>query len=127
SNYFLSPPISGLELTFGGTPVVAGQFGAYVPIGAERTASGYDLCWSLPGGDSYGVWGLDSNGNYTSNILSPTSGTNPALESLEPAFRQDLNGDGTIGVLSTIIESKDATDFAQIGSNYFLFAHGTTS
>jgi hypothetical protein len=39
---------------------------------AEQTTSGYYLYWKLSGGDSYGVWDLDSSGNSTL-ILSPTS------------------------------------------------------
>jgi serralysin len=42
SNYFLESISSGTgpELEFDGVPVVAGQFGAVAPIGAEATASG---------------------------------------------------------------------------------------
>jgi hypothetical protein len=48
------------------------------------------------------VWATDSSGNYTSNIVNGVSGTSNALESLEPVFHQDLNGDGFIGVSITI-------------------------
>ena len=44
------------------------------------------------------VWSTDSNGNYISNIIGQVSGTNTALEALEPIFGQDLNGDGVIGL-----------------------------
>ena len=79
-------------------PVTAGQFGAGAPIGAEQTASGYDVAWKMPGTDQYTVWSTDSNGNFISNITGVVSGNSTALESLETTFHQDLNGDGTIGV-----------------------------
>ena len=58
SNYFLYPNGgSAVELSFGGAPVVAGQFdqfgGHWVPIGAEQTASGYEVAWKVTGADQY--------------------------------------------------------------------------
>jgi hypothetical protein len=104
TNYFLYPVggSSGPELSYSGTPVVAGQFGAWTPIGAEQTANGYDVAWKETGADSYGVWATDSSGNYTSNSLDTVSGTSSALESLEPVFQQDLNGDSVLGDAITI-------------------------
>ena len=77
---------------------MAGQFGAWVPIGAEQTATGYEVAWKVTGTDQYSVWNTDSNGNYISNIIGVVSGTSTALESLETSFHQDLNGDGVIGI-----------------------------
>ena len=89
---------SGPELKYAGAAVVAGQFGAWTPIGAEQTASGYEVAWKITGADQYTVWNTDSSGNYISNIVGVVSGTSTALESLETTFHQDLNGDGMIGV-----------------------------
>src|SRR5262249_55607364 len=85
SNYFMYPVggSSGPELSYSGTPVVAGQFGTWTPIGAEQTASGYDVAWKVTGADLYSVWATDSSGNYTgTNIVNGVSGTSSALESL---------------------------------------------
>ncbi len=76
---------------------MAGQFGAWTPIGAEQTAGGYEVAWKVPGADQYTVWSADSNGNYVSTLIGIVSGTSAALESLETSFHQDLNGDGVIG------------------------------
>jgi hypothetical protein len=44
------------------------------------------------------VWNTDSNGNYLSNLIGAVASNSTALESLETAFAQDLNNDGTIGI-----------------------------
>ena len=94
-----SAPELDLSCTCGGAPVVAGEFGGSVPIGAEATATGYEVAWNV-GGGQYAVWNTDSSGNFTSKALAAVPGNSLALESLEPSFQQDLNGDGVIGVPS---------------------------
>ena len=88
---------TGPELQCGGTPVFAGEFAGATPIGAIATATGYEVAWNVGGGD-YSVWNTDSSGNYAGHLLNATPGNSVALESLEPSFDQDLNGDGTIGI-----------------------------
>ena len=111
---------SGPSLKYGGAAVVAGQFGAWTPIGAEQTASGYEVAWKVTGADQYTVWNTDSSGNFISNIVGVVSGTSTALESLETSFHQDLNGDGVIGLPTTVIEANGSTSLTQVGNNYFL-------
>jgi serralysin len=103
TNYFLDNISSGTgpELKYGGAAVVAGQFGAWTPIGAEVTATGYEVAWKVAGADQYIVWNTDSSGSYVSNLTATVSGTNTTLESLETSFHQDLNGDGVIGIYAT--------------------------
>ena len=36
-----------------GAAVVAGQFGGWTPIGAEQTATGYEVAWKVAGADQY--------------------------------------------------------------------------
>jgi hypothetical protein len=88
---------SGPSLKYAGADVVAGQFGAWAPIGAEQTTSGYEVAWKVTAADQYTVWNTDSSGNYITSIIGTVSGTDHALQSLEPSFHQDLNGDGLIG------------------------------
>src|SRR5207248_1838949 len=68
SNYFLNSISSGSgpELKYSGAAVVAGQFGGWVPIGAEPTGSGYEVAWKIPGSDQYTVWNTDGSGNFVS-------------------------------------------------------------
>ena len=76
NNYYLESISSGTgpELKYGGAAVVAGQFGSWAPIGAEQTASGYDVAWKNPGADQYTVWSTDSSGNYHLTYSSASVG-----------------------------------------------------
>jgi hypothetical protein len=96
--------------TYGATPdgphdilayTLFGEFGNWTPISAVQTANGYEIALKNSGTDQYTVWTTDSNGNYSGNLIGAVSGNSYALESLEPAFNQDLNGDGTIGPSQT--------------------------
>jgi serralysin len=129
---FLNNGGSGPALSYFGSPVAAGQFPGWTPIGAAETSSGYDVAWKLTGGDGYSVWSVGSNGNFTGNYLAAdVSGTSAILESLETTFGQDLNGDGVIGLHPTVIQtdtsSFGSTSLAGLGNNYFLYAAGTTT
>ena len=110
------------SLKFQGADYVPGLFGAaVVPIGAEATASGYEVAWKVMGTDQYSVWATDKNGNYTSNIIGTASGTSTTLESIESSFHQDLNGDGVIGIAATVIESAGVTSLTEIGNHFYLY------
>ncbi|MEK9285553.1 hypothetical protein MTR72_39155 [Bradyrhizobium sp. ISRA442] len=123
ANYFLNPTSGGTgpELSYNGSPVIAGQFGAAVPIGVEATTSGYEVAWKVAGLDAYAVWNTDANGNYLNNAVSGVSGASAALQSLEPSFHQDLNGDSVIGlnIPSTTIEAFGSTKLVQYGASYY--------
>ena len=113
---------SGPELLCYGAPVVVGQFGAWTPIGTERTSSGYQVVLKNGTADSYIVWTTDASGNYVTNS-APASGSSSAIKSLELSFQQDLNGDGAIGapsVSGTAIEALGSTKLVQVGSNFYL-------
>ena len=106
SNYFLNPVAGGTgpELKYNGSPVAVGQFDPYVPVGAEQTASGYEVAFEDAGTNQFSIWSTDSNGNFLSYTVY--SGTSTALELLETSFHQDINGDGVIGVSTTVIERR---------------------
>jgi serralysin len=123
NNYYLNPVSGGTGpvLKYGGPAVTVGQFGAWAFIGAEQTGSGYQVALHLSGADQYTVWNTDANGKVVSNAVGGiVSGASSALESLEPSFHQDLNGDGTIGVPGTVIESFGATSLVVANNNYNL-------
>ena len=88
----------GPTLKSKGRSVTAGEFGKWTPIGAVKTASGYDVAWKNAGTGQYTVWSTDRNGNYTGNLIGAVSGTSTALESRERILGQDLNGDRVVGI-----------------------------
>jgi hypothetical protein len=100
-NYYVIGGGFPVALTLNGAAVFAGQFGSWAPIGAEVNGSGYLVAWKQGGADQYQVWSTDVAGASTGSIIGIVSGSSVALESLEPTFHQDLNGDGTIGVPAT--------------------------
>jgi serralysin len=127
SNYFMDPVAGGTgpELIFNGGPLTSGQVSSgYAIVGAEQTASGYEVAFKNASTNQFSIWNTDSSGKYLS--YATYSGTSTALESLENSFHQDLNGDGVIGVPTlppvsgTVIESYGVTSLVQVGSNYFM-------
>jgi 20S proteasome alpha/beta subunit len=123
NNFYLNSISSGSgpSLKLAGVDFAAGQAGAWTPIGAEQTATGYEVAWKVAGGDQYGVWKTDSNGTYISNVGGVVSGASTALKSLETAFHQDLNGDGVIGLVTTVVESSGSTSLTEVGNNFYLY------
>jgi VCBS repeat-containing protein len=115
----------GPSLKRDGAAVVTGQFGAWTVIGAEQTGSTYQVAWKFGDADQYVVWNLDSSGNYTGNATAMVSGADPTLEALELVFQQNLNGDGTTGILTTPIETAGSTDLVQVANQFFLQEGGT--
>ena len=101
TNYYLEDSNTGFGpvLKAGGVPVVVGQFNPWTVVGAEQTATGYEVALRFTGTQYFSIWATDSNGNYVSNgpVLL---GDSAALQTLETSFRQDLNGDGFVGVPS---------------------------
>ena len=100
---------------------MAGQFGGWTPIGAEQTATGYEVAWKVTGTNQFTVWTTDSNGNYISNSSASCREPAPRWKSLETSFHQDLNGDGVIGVRHDASSSSfGSTSLVEVGTNYFL-------
>ncbi|OCK58192.1 Ig-like domain-containing protein, partial [Bradyrhizobium sp. LMTR 3] len=106
--YLNSSSGSGPTLKYGGADFVDGQDGTWTPIGAEKTATGYQVAWKEASTGQYTAWNTDNNGNYVSHVSALTgsasggavSGTNYGLKLLETSFHQDLNSDGQIGTSS---------------------------
>ena len=99
-----------------------GHDGTWAPIGAEKTATGYQVAWKEASTGLYTAWNTDNNGNYVSHVSALTgsvsggsvSGTNYALKLLETSFHQDLNGDGQIGASG--MGAASSTDVANANS-----------
>ncbi len=96
---------SSAPLMAGGTPVEVGSFGAWTPIAAEAAETGYVVVWKNGDADEYAVWNTDAEGNYLWTAVGAVAGSDAAIELRETLFQQDLNGDGSIGIVSTGAES----------------------
>jgi Ca2+-binding RTX toxin-like protein len=83
-----------------GAPLAVGEYGVWIPLGAEATSTGYEVAWKDGSADEYTVWQTDGSGHFLSSTAS-MSGSSSALETSETSFHQDLNGDGIIGVPTT--------------------------
>ena len=96
--------------------------GAWTP-GSGRSRRRGAIRWPGSSGadDQYIVWNTDGSGNWTSYATGVVSGSNAALQLLETAFQQDLNGSGQIGP-----DDHDARDvwprrtWSQVGNQFFL-------
>ena len=119
--YLYNTSGTDVALTYAGAIVTAGKFGGWTPIGAVQTASGYDVAWKMTGANEYTVWVTDSSGNAIANLTGgPVSGTSYALESIESTFNQDLNGDGTIGLTTTVIQVDGSTSLTEVANRFYL-------
>ena len=124
--YFLETGGAGPALKFAGADVVAGQFGAWTPIGAEASAGGgYDVVFKFGAANQYTVWHTDGGGNYAHSLTGVVSGGVYALQNLEDIFHQDLNNDGTTGLTTSLIEADGLTSLLAKADRYFLEAGGT--
>ena len=93
-----------------------GSLVSWTPLGAEQTASGYQVAWKIPGTDQYSVWTADNNGNFISTTQA-MSGTSSIIESAETAFHQDLNGDGVIGVPGGLASTQNISSGSEAATN----------
>ena len=122
NTYFLYPEgAAPVGLKAGGAMVAEGQLGAWQPIGAEQVGSGYQVAWKF--GSNVWIWNVDSDGNYVSNAVF-AHGSQWTLQSAEPGFGQDLNGDGYVGPITTAIEASGATRLYDVADAYFLYSGG---
>jgi hypothetical protein len=111
-----------------GTPVIDGEVGAWTAIGAEKTATGYEMAWKGGSADQYTVWNTDANGNYLNSAFGVVAGSDMRLELLEASFQQDLNGDGKVGP-STFAQSSTLSPAGDAGTagDAVLVVHGLAS
>lgn len=110
---------SGTVLRYGGASVVPGT-SPWTPRAAEQAGSGYQVVLKPGSADQYIVWTTDSGGNFQSSS-GVMSGFSYTMEALEATFQQDLNSDGTTGVVSTAIDSVGTAKLAKVADFYFLY------
>ncbi|MEW6149424.1 MAG: M10 family metallopeptidase C-terminal domain-containing protein [Bradyrhizobium sp.] len=129
-NYYLYDAAgTGPTLKHGSSVVNAANYSTWSVIGAEKVSGGgYDVVWKNSANAHYSVWSTDSNGNFLTTLAAAPEvlGTDASLQALEPTLQQDLNGDGTTGVLvapavsGVTIEALGSTRVVLSGGNYHL-------
>ena len=67
------------------------------------------------------VYGLEHRQQRQLHLkyIGVVSGADYALQSLETSFHQDLNGDGLIGLPTTVIEANGSTSLTEVGKSLF--------
>jgi hypothetical protein len=124
NTYFMDPvgggEGSGPQIRYRSAPWMVGQNASWRAIGAEQISNGYSVWWQYGLADQFVQWTTDLAGNWVSNGAFLTR-TSYALQSNESTFQQDLNGDGTIGVVSSEIETVGNTKLAQVADMYFMY------
>ncbi len=126
NRYHLEAGGTGPTLKFAGTNVVAGQFGAWAPIGADAVAGGgYNVVFKLGAANQYTVWQTDGGGSYTGSLTGVVPSSSYALQQLEGIFDQDLNDDGTTGFVTSQIETAGFTHLIAKADRFFLETGGT--
>jgi hypothetical protein len=106
----------GPLLELGGNVVTAGSLGggAWTPVGAQRTSTGYEVVWNnlfVP--DEYTVWNTDAGGNYTSSALGLVSGQNFMLEDLNPVWGENVSGALSLSTYLATTANQANTDSQQ--------------
>ena len=96
---------TGPSLKWSGLDFYAGELGGWTPIGVEKTSTGYEVAWKVAGADQYTLWSADTTGNSVSGLIGVVSGSDVGFEAFENSFQEDLNGDGTIGIVSAVHSS----------------------
>ena len=110
--------MNGVTLKYFGAAVTDGQFGTWKPIGAEQAGSGYQVAWQFGTADQYTIWNVD--GAELRSRPHDHVGQDLCVRVGGDTFQQDLNGDGTTGISTTVIEAAGLTTLAQVADTFTL-------
>ena len=120
---------SGPVVQSGGQIVTTTMLGAWTPIGAVQTASGYEVAVQYGTANEYTIWTVNSSGAILADA-GVLTGNSLTFEMAELVLNQDLNGDGMIGPLKTLIQTDTgafgSTSLTEVGNEYFLYNSGGT-
>ena len=95
-NQYYIDNISGsqIALNYQSSPIVDGQAGAWNPVAAVQTTTGYEVAWNMTGTNEDTVVNFDSNGNLVSDTVGIVSGTSQAI-TITRGASQELAGADT--------------------------------
>ena len=83
----------------------------------SRWEATYQVAWKNGAADQYLAWTVDGSGNFITQG-GMVAGSTWYVQSFESTVHQDLNGDGTIGPVTTVIEASGATILTQVADSY---------
>lgn len=109
---------TAVTLKYIGTAVTTGEFGSYNPIGAVVFVNGYEVAFRSSADGSVVFWQTDANGNFLNVVGSVLASGSTTLEAAEASFNQDLNADGTLGVITTKLDSNAGTVLETYGNQF---------
>ena len=110
---------SPVQLFYGSAYAAAGQFGAWKPVAAEQAGGTYQVAWQNGTADQYLAWTVGGAGNYMAQT-AVVAGSTWYLQTYENTVHQDLNHDGTIGAVTSMVEVSGATSLAKVADSYFM-------
>ncbi len=110
-------------LTLSGAPMTSEQLGGYTPVYVTQGPGPFDVVFK--GDTKFIELNFDSGGHYASAATGILAGNSLALENLESSLDDDLNGDGTIGVLSTTIATNGALNLVGLADEFEITSGGT--
>jgi Tryptophan-rich Synechocystis species C-terminal domain len=114
----------GPLLQLDGGLVTAGEFAAgWTPIEAEKTSSGYQVEWNVPGESEYTVWNVNSSGQFIGDSAGVTS-SESALQAVNPGLSPDPNDDAKQSTPAGSLEAYDIIAGGAHTSSFADPAHG---
>jgi hypothetical protein len=111
---------SEVVLKYAGVPVTVGQFPGWVAVGAEPmgNTTSFRVAWKHVGTDEYKIWETDTNGNYVTGDVVLVGSTHAFQVKENGLSGQDINGDGVVGVKTTVIENSGSSSLAIHADTY---------
>ena len=88
-------------------------------VAAEQVGGTYQVAWKNGTADQYLAWTVGGAGNFMAQTVV-VAGSTWYLQSYETTVHQDLNRDGTIGTVTSMVESSGATSLAKVADSYFM-------
>src|SRR5260370_360291 len=112
---------NGPSVKFQGAVYMAGQFGGWTAIGAEKTASAEDDTSEIhAAADQDTRLLLDTNDNYIGSATSGVSGSDYALQSLETSFHFFFNDAATTEIYTLSLHDARPIWLDQVANEFFL-------
>lgn len=103
-----------VDLTYLGRDVGPTTFGVWSAVQVEAIVDGYRVLWT-DGDGTYTEWTVDADGAYQSHV------TVDNIWAAETFYGADINNDGVLGDVETVVESNGSTTLSySLGQGYLI-------